>query len=109
MQWAREAEDGPAAFAVIDGVKQCRDLLKRVNQFVEKLNAVLNAPNRVRAFPELKAGEEKALSLLNTVALARASRSAEGLDAERTQRPRRDAAGPRRSGAPCRSGSAFCR
>ena len=71
VQWAREAEDGPAAFAVIDDVKQCRDLIKASNELVEKLNAVLNSPNRVRAFPELKAGTERALSLLNRVALAR--------------------------------------
>jgi tetratricopeptide (TPR) repeat protein len=79
VQWAREAENGPAAFAVIDGVKECRDLLKQSNGFVDRLTAVLNAPNRVRAFPELKAGEEKALSLLNTISLAR-KRLAEGLD-----------------------------
>jgi len=81
VQWAREAENGPAAFAVIDGVKECRDLLKQSNRFVDRLNALLNAPNRVRAFPELKAGEEKALSLLNTISLAR-KRLAEGLDSE---------------------------
>jgi len=84
VQWAREAENGPAAFAVIDSVKECRDLLKQSNQFVDRLTAVLNAPNRVRAFPELKAGEEKALSLLNTISLAR-KRLAEGLDLEEDQ------------------------
>ncbi len=81
VQWAREAEDGPAAFAVIDGVKECRELLKQSNGFVDRLSAVLNAPNRVRAFPELKAGEERALSLLNMISMAR-KRLAEGLDAE---------------------------
>ena len=73
VQWAREAEDGPAAFAVIDDVTQCRDLIKQSNEMVEKLNAVLSSPNRVRAFPELKAGEEKALGLLNRIGLARLS------------------------------------
>lgn len=73
VQWAREAEDGPAAFAVIDDVSQCRDLIKQSNEIIEKLNAVLSSPNRVRAFPELKAGEEKALSLLNRAGLARLS------------------------------------
>jgi hypothetical protein len=52
-------------------VNQCRDLIKQSNEMIEKLNAVLSSPNRVRAFPELKAGEEKALSLQNRVALAR--------------------------------------
>jgi tetratricopeptide (TPR) repeat protein len=73
VQWAREAEDGPLAFAVIDDVNQCRELIKQSNEMIEKLNAVLSSPNRVRAFPELKAGEERALSLLNKVALARLS------------------------------------
>jgi tetratricopeptide (TPR) repeat protein len=73
VQWAREAEDGPAAFAVIDDVNQCRELIKQSNEMIEKLNAVLSSPNRVRAFPELKAGAEKALSLQNRIGLARLS------------------------------------
>jgi hypothetical protein len=73
VQWARDAEDGPAAFAVIDDVNQCKELIKQSNEMIEKLNAVLSSPNRVRAFPELKAGEEKALSLLNRIGLARLS------------------------------------
>lgn len=73
VQWAREAEDGPAAFAVIDDVQQSRDLIKQSNELVERLNAILSSPNRVRAFPELVAGEEKALSLLNRVSHARLS------------------------------------
>lgn len=73
VQWAREAEDGPTAFAVIEDVTQCREMIKQSNEIIEKLNAVLSSPNRVRAFPELKAGEEKALSLLNRVGLARLS------------------------------------
>jgi tetratricopeptide (TPR) repeat protein len=71
VQWAREAEDGPSAFAVIDDINQCRDLIKQSNDLIEKLTAILHSPNRVRAFPELKAGEEKGLSLLNRVAMAR--------------------------------------
>ncbi|MFO0592271.1 MAG: tetratricopeptide repeat protein [Polyangiaceae bacterium] len=71
VQWARDEEDGPMAFAVIDDITECRDLIKRSNELIERLNAVLSAPNRVRAFPELKAGEEQALSLLNRVSFAR--------------------------------------
>jgi tetratricopeptide (TPR) repeat protein len=71
VQWAREEEDGPAAFAVIDDIAQCRDLIKQSNELVEKLNAILGSPNRVRAFPELKAGEERALMLLNKIGIAR--------------------------------------
>jgi tetratricopeptide (TPR) repeat protein len=79
VQWAREAEDGPSAFSVIDDVQQCRDLIKQSNELIERLNAVLSSPNRVRAFPELKAGEEKALSLLNRVSQARLTLG-QGLD-----------------------------
>lgn len=71
IQWAREAEDGPAAFAVIEDVAQCRELIKQSNELIERLNAVLNSPNRVRAFPELKAGMERALSLVNKIGHAR--------------------------------------
>jgi tetratricopeptide (TPR) repeat protein len=80
VQWAREAENGPAAFAVIDDVALCRDLLRQTNGLVERLGALLNAPNRVRAFPELKAGEERALGMINSVAVARAT-LASALDA----------------------------
>ncbi len=73
VQWAREAEDGPLAFAVIDDVNQCREMIKQSNELIEKLNGVLNSPARVRAFAELKAGEEKALSVLNRIGLARLS------------------------------------
>jgi tetratricopeptide (TPR) repeat protein len=73
LQWAREAEDGPAAFAVIDEVVLCRDLIKQSNELIERLNALLSSPNRVRAFPELKAGEEKGLALLNRIAGTRLS------------------------------------
>jgi tetratricopeptide (TPR) repeat protein len=80
IQWAREAEDGPQAFAVIDEVVLCRELIRASNQVIERLNAVLSSPNRVRAFPELQAGEERALTLLNRIALARLSLG-RGLDA----------------------------
>ncbi len=71
IDWAREAEDGPAAFAIIDDVQECRDLIAQSNEMVDRLNAVMNSPARVRAFPELKAAEERALGLLNRTALAR--------------------------------------
>ena len=79
VSWARDAENGPEAFAVMDGVKECRTLLKQSNSFIERLSAALGATNRVRAFPELKVGEERALSLINTVTKAR-KRLADGLD-----------------------------
>jgi tetratricopeptide (TPR) repeat protein len=71
IRWAREAEDGPLAFAVIDDVNECKTLLREANVLVDKLNALMGASNRVRAFPELEAGETAALSLLNRVSRAR--------------------------------------
>jgi tetratricopeptide (TPR) repeat protein len=79
VRWAREAEDGPAAFAVIDDVNECRTLIKQSNDLIDKLTVLTNAANRVRAFPELEAGEEAALGLLNRVSRARLQ-IAHGLD-----------------------------
>ncbi len=81
VRWAREAEDGPLAFAVIDDINQCKTLLRQSYQLIEKLNIILEASNRVRAFPELAAGEEKALSLLNRLSKMRLA-IAKGMDDE---------------------------
>jgi hypothetical protein len=81
VRWAREAEDGPAAFAVIDDVNQCKSLIRQSERLVEKLNALLGASNRVRAFPELLAGETKALGLINEITRARIF-LAKGMDDE---------------------------
>lgn len=81
VRWAREAEDGPMAFAVIDDVNQCKTLLRQSYLLIDKLNIILGAANRVRAFPELQAGEEKALSLLNRISRMRLT-LAKGLDTE---------------------------
>jgi tetratricopeptide (TPR) repeat protein len=81
VRWAREAEDGPLAFATIDDVNECKTLLRQSSALVDKLTALMFAPTRVRAFPELAAGEETALGLLNRVSRARLA-LAHGLDEE---------------------------
>lgn len=81
VRWAREAEDGPMAFAVIDDVNQCKTLIRQSYQLIDKLNIILSASNRVRAFPDLMAGEEKALSLLNRISKMRLM-IAKGMDDE---------------------------
>jgi hypothetical protein len=81
IRWAREMEDGPLAFAVIDDINQCKKLIRDSELLVEKLNALIGAANRVRAFPELLAGEELALGLLNRLSKARLE-VAKGLDDE---------------------------
>ncbi|MDB4941915.1 MAG: hypothetical protein JWP97_1449 [Labilithrix sp.] len=81
IRWAREAEDGPMAFAVIDDVNQCKSLIRQSYQLIDKLNIILSATNHVRAFPELQAGEERALSLLNRISRMRLG-IAKGMDDE---------------------------
>jgi len=79
LEWAREAEDGEAAFGIVDDINECRELLAQSNDMVDRLNAILNSPARVRAFPELKNGLERALGMLNRTALARMT-LAQGLE-----------------------------
>ena len=71
VRWAREAEDGPLAFATIDDVNECKTLLRQSGQLIDKLTALMFAPTRVRAFPELAAGEQTALGLINRLSRAR--------------------------------------
>jgi tetratricopeptide (TPR) repeat protein len=81
LKWAREGEDGPMAFAIIDDVNQCRTLIKQSYGLIDKLMTLANATNRVKAFPELLAGEEQALALINRISIARWE-LASGLDDE---------------------------
>lgn len=71
LSWAREMGEGPAAFGVLDEVGRSRELMNSANELVEKIGAILNAPNRVRAFPELRAGAERNVGLANMLATAR--------------------------------------
>jgi chromosome segregation ATPase len=66
---------------VIDDVNECKTLIRQSYQLIDKLTALTAAANRVRAFPELEAGEETALSLLNKISRARLA-LARGLDDE---------------------------
>jgi tetratricopeptide (TPR) repeat protein len=81
LKWAREGEDGPMAFAIIDDVNLCRTLIQQSYGIVDRLMTLANASNRAKAFPELLAGEEQALGLINRITRARFE-IATGLDAE---------------------------
>ncbi|MDP9001676.1 MAG: tetratricopeptide repeat protein [Myxococcota bacterium] len=81
IRWAREAEDGSLAFAVIDDVNECKTLIRQSKQLIDKLTALTGASNRVRAFPELEAGEQAALGLVNRISRARLT-LAHAVDAE---------------------------
>jgi tetratricopeptide (TPR) repeat protein len=81
VRWAREAEDGPLAFGVIDDVAECKTLLRQSTKIVDMLTALTGASNRVRAFPELAAGEQAALGLLNRLSHVRLT-LAHALDGE---------------------------
>ena len=71
VRWAREAEDGPQAFAVIDDVNECKKLIRQSSLLIDKLTALTRASTRVRAFPELESGVRTALGILNRVSRAR--------------------------------------
>lgn len=71
VRWAREGEDGPAAFAVVDDIAECAKLIAAASQLVTRLSAVLGASTRVRAFSELRSGEEVGLALLNRLSRVR--------------------------------------
>ena len=71
LRWAREADGGDAAFAIIDDVALSRRLIKQSNDMIDRLNAVLLSPNRVRAIPGLRVATERGIGLLNALALAR--------------------------------------
>ena len=78
-RWAREFEDGPAAFAVIDDINECKALIRDSGQLVERLTMLTGSNNAVKAFPELEAGEEAAIALLNRISRSRLE-VARGLD-----------------------------
>jgi tetratricopeptide (TPR) repeat protein len=71
LDWVREEARGERVFAVIDDVTHARDVLRRSRRLASKLNAVLSAPSRARAFPELEAGLKKTVGLINQLAQAR--------------------------------------
>lgn len=71
LDWVREEARGERVFAVIDDVTEAREVLRRARRLASKLNAVLGSPSRARAFPDLKAGLEKTLGLINQIAQAR--------------------------------------
>ncbi len=81
VQWAREEAENDRAFAVIDDVSASRDLIRRSRRLILKLNAVLGAPTRFRAFPELQASMEATLGLINRTGQARMTLAA-GMDDE---------------------------
>lgn len=73
IKWVREAAKGDRSFHIIDDQARSRSLLKKSKELVRKLTAVLRSPTRVRAFPDLKAGLERTVALLNKIAIARKS------------------------------------
>jgi tetratricopeptide (TPR) repeat protein len=91
VRWAREAEDGPLAFAVIDDVNECKKLITQSSGLVDRLLALARAPTRVRAFPDLESGERTALGILNRVSRARMT-LARALDDEESSSLRGDIA-----------------
>ncbi len=71
LEWAREVAEGDRVFSMIDDVSQSRELVRDSRTLSSKLRVVLRSSVRAKAFPELKAGMEQALALLNRITLAR--------------------------------------
>jgi tetratricopeptide (TPR) repeat protein len=69
--WAREADDGPEAFAVVDEAVQTRKLLRGAQDLASRLTIVMTSPGKVRAFPDLMAGEQAATAVINGLMRAR--------------------------------------
>jgi tetratricopeptide (TPR) repeat protein len=79
LQWAREQAEDENVFLVIDDVNRSRDLVKQSRQLASRLNGVLAVPTRAKAFPEIHAALEHAISLQNKLVKARVS-LAQGID-----------------------------
>lgn len=79
IKWAKEQQDGALAFSVVESVQQTKELLTQAQDMLDKLQAVVKGPNKLKAAPELKGSYEKLLGLINRVSKARAT-IGEGLD-----------------------------
>ncbi len=79
LAWAREQAEDENVFVVIDDVNRSRDLIRQSRRLASRLNGVLAVPTRARAFPEIRAALEHALSLSNKLGKARVS-LAQGMD-----------------------------
>jgi tetratricopeptide (TPR) repeat protein len=71
VRWARDAQDGALAFAVIDDVGESKSIIAKSTELADRLSALSEASTRVRAFPELEAGERSALGLVNRLSRER--------------------------------------
>jgi len=79
IKWAKEQQDGALAFSVVESVQQTKELLTQAQDMLDKLQAVVKGPNKLKAAPELKSGYEKLLGLINRISRARVT-IGEGLD-----------------------------
>jgi len=71
LAWAREQAEDENVFVVIDDVNRSRDLIRQSRRLASRLNGVLAVPTRAKAFPEIRAALEHAISLSNKLAKAR--------------------------------------
>jgi len=71
LEWAREQAEDENVFVVIDDVNRSRDLIRQSRRLATRLNGVLAVPTRAKAFPEIRAALEHAMSLSNKLAKAR--------------------------------------
>ena len=71
IQWTRLEGDMDRALRVLGDLNQCRTLLRETTDLVDRLNAALNAVNRVNIFPDTRSHRQQTISMRNRAARIR--------------------------------------
>jgi TolA-binding protein len=79
IRWARTEGDMERALAVLSDLGECRTLVRDTTALIDRLNAVLNSPNRISAFADL--AEQRRLSVAQRNKTARVRRQLIAADA----------------------------
>jgi tetratricopeptide (TPR) repeat protein len=70
LGWVREEAREDRVFAIIDDVARSRRLIRESRRLGKKLGVALGSKTRVNAFPAVRAATERAVGLLNRLALS---------------------------------------
>lgn len=79
IRWARSEGDMERALTVLSDLGECRTLVRDTAALIDRLNAVLNSPNRISAFADL--AEQRRLSVAQRNKAARVRRQLIAADA----------------------------
>lgn len=70
-RWATLEGDMDRALSVLSDLSQARRLVRETSDLIDRLNAAINAPNRVNVFPDLRRHRETTTALRNRLARVR--------------------------------------